>query len=478
MLPTYRALRNILKTVIANKAEQGHVTEGLEQTLDLLPDSYDALWALARRVADLPLRADWPYVEPSDLDGIWAECDPSRPVGPVGKIDLADSARRVEQAFLSSCAGCILGKPLEINPTLDEIRRALEAIGDWPMRDYISEKIAPHLPRRFHGSSPETLRQNIRYVAPDDDINYTIMGMLILERGGAAFTRKDVHDLWLTHLPIWTTFGPERTVLLKAGMAGLGGAVGDADFAEWTRVLNPREELCGALIRADAYGYACPGRPALAAEFAWRDASFTHRRTGIYGTMFVAAAIAAAQVVRDRLEIFQIALKFVPQRSRFHRIVADSLNDVAQAKDWLDGYYRIHGKYKEYSHCRVYQEVGTLINTLRFAQDIGDGICKQVSQGNDTDSFGATAGSLLGCYFGPGHLEERWLRPFNDDLHTALAWFFDRGLSSVARRMSGLPSRIAADLGKGAAASPAAAPAADTAGTGIASARSPAASAG
>jgi hypothetical protein len=46
-------------------------------------------------------------------------------------------------------------------------------------------------------------------------------------------------------------------------------------------VLNPKDEYCGALIRADAYGYACPGRPALAAELAWRDASLTHRRTGI-----------------------------------------------------------------------------------------------------------------------------------------------------------------------------------------------------
>jgi len=197
------------------------------------------------------------------------------------------------------------------------------------------------------------------------------------------------------------------------------------------------------VIRADAYGYACPGNPALAAELAWRDASFTHRKTGVYGTMFVAAAIAAAFVERDPLRLFGTALQFVPRRSRFYRIVEDSLNEVALASDWLDGYHRIHGKYKEYSHCQIYQECGTLINTLRFAENISDGFCKQVSQGNDTDSFGATAGSILGAWFGPDRLDRSWLTPFRDEIRTGLNFFYERSLSALAKRMAKLPERMA-----------------------------------
>jgi ADP-ribosylglycohydrolase len=63
-------------------------------------------------------------------------------------------------------------------------------------------------------------------------------------------------------------------------------------------------------------------------------------------------------------------------------------------------------------------------------------------QGNDTDSYGATAGSILGCFFGPGHLEERWLTPFNDDIHTALCWFYERSLSTLAQRMGQLPRKF------------------------------------
>jgi hypothetical protein len=133
-----------------------------------------------------------------------------------------------------------------------------------------------------------------------------------------------------------------------------------------------------------------------------------------------------------------VALQFVPRRSRFHRIISDSLDEVSRASDWLDGYGRIHKKYSEYGHCKVYQECGTLINTLRFATSIDDGFCKQVSQGNDTDSFGATAGSILGAYWGPGHLDPRWLAPFQDEIRTGLNFFPERSLSTLAKRMGKL----------------------------------------
>jgi hypothetical protein len=48
------------------------VTGGLLSEPKHLPDSYDAFAALAERVRNLPLRKDWSYEEPNDLDGIWA----------------------------------------------------------------------------------------------------------------------------------------------------------------------------------------------------------------------------------------------------------------------------------------------------------------------------------------------------------------------------------------------------------------------
>ena len=431
----------MLNAIIGEKSDQGHVTEGLVEQLACVSESYDAMVLFAQKLANLPLRPDWPFVEPSDWAGIEAQMDPSRPRGRFRSISADDAAKRVYTAFLSSVCGCMLGKPLEINPTLDEIRTASEAIGEWPIRDYISEKINMQGRRHFHPDAPMTLRETLRYAAPDDDINYTIMGMLLLEDHGLDFTHDQMRRKWLENIPVHQAWGPERGMILKSGIASLsnGNPPGSQWYDDAASVMNPGEELCGAMIRADAYGYACPGNPELAAKLAWKDASFTHRRTGIYGTMFAAAAMAAAPVCTERLDVFRIAQQFVPQKSRFYKIVSDSLEEVTRATDWLDGYNRIHGKYKQYAHCRIYQEAGTLINSLRFAENIGDGFCKQVSQGNDTDSFGATAGSILGLYFGPDALEHRWLAPLNNTIHCSLACFYEQNLHNVALRMSRLP---------------------------------------
>ena len=108
---------------------------------------------------------------------------------------------------------------------------------------------------------------------------------------------------------------------------------------------------------------------------------------------------------------------------------------VKDASDWMEGYEAINKKYGEFRHCQVYQETASLMNSMKFAEDVGHGICIQVSQGMDTDCFGEIIGSLLGAFFGPGHLEDRWLEPFNDIYHTSLGSFYEQSLTAVAKRM-------------------------------------------
>ena len=457
MLLSRKALSEFLQLIVNDKAAQGFALdpEAWRLEINAASDSYDALHELAERLKCLPLREDWPYREPLDWAGIAAESEYLRPADKWVQPDLEQAARNAEAAFLGSVCGCMLGKPIEVDPSLAELKSAGESVGEWPIRDYVSRAFVAALGRR-HPSAGQTLREKIACVAADDDIHYTLLGMLLLEQRGLGFGAPDVGDLWSLHIPPGWTWGAERTALIATAAASHHLLSRDAQAGEYdASLLNPGDEMCGAMIRADAYGYACPGNPDLAARLAWKDASFTHVRTGVYAAMFIAATIALSHTAdatlagNERLEIIREAGKRLPVNSRFAVILRDSLEQVAAAGDWMEGYHAIHGRYRQYSHCQVYQEVGTLINTLKFARSVDHGFCIQVCQGNDTDSFGATAGSILGCFFGPGHLDERWLRPLGNTVLHALADLHEYDLAALTQRIGRLPELVFQEYNRG-----------------------------
>ncbi|HUR78118.1 MAG TPA: ADP-ribosylglycohydrolase family protein [Acidimicrobiales bacterium] len=453
MFLTTDQIRGALATCIDEAAAQGVDDGGLHDELNAVPDSFDALYAFADYLATRPLRADWPFVEPLLFEDIRAEWSPEATVDDLAAaMSAGEKAARVEAAFYGRVAGCILGKPVEVMPTAEQLKDALEPLGQWPLRGWVPEAALDKLDglsgRWRQPQWVDTVEGRISFVAGDDDINYCVLATLLIERRGAAFTGADVQQQWQLQLSPAVTFGPERTMLLRRGAAGNNYApVDEGDALRWPTVLNPGSELCGAFIRVDAYAWAALGRPALAAELAWRDAATTHVRTGVYSSMWIAALLAATPFVDAWDDLARLALAYVPQRSRFADVVRESIDDVASADDWWSANRALVARRPDAGHCMITQEVGTLLNTLRFAGDTGEGICLQVSQGNDTDSFGATAGSVLGLRFGTGGLDhEKWITPFNDDLRLAMVLPPERSLCAMAARAARLPERVAADL--------------------------------
>lgn len=49
-------------------------------------------------------------------------------------------------------------------------------------------------------SRPTSLAENIDGMPEDDDLNYPLLGLLLLRRHGAEFTTADVARLWLDEL--------------------------------------------------------------------------------------------------------------------------------------------------------------------------------------------------------------------------------------------------------------------------------------
>lgn len=159
-----------------------------------------------------------------------------------------------------------------------------------------------------YGSDKINWINNVEHMVEDDDTNYTIIGLKILEEYGLNFTPEDVAESWMANLPILHTCTAERVAYQN--LVNLIMPPESASFR------NPYREWIGAQIRADFFGYITPGYPELGAELAWRDASISHLKNGIYGEMWVAAMLSAAAVTDDIAEIINIGLSEIPQNSR------------------------------------------------------------------------------------------------------------------------------------------------------------------
>ena len=116
---------------------------------------------------------------------------------------------RIRAAWQGRISGCILGKPVEVlsfQRGLDGLRVYLAETDALPLRDYVP---------LLKGSSVEQLgkgccRGHISRAEPDDDINYTVLALLLMEEHGSAFSVADVARAWLNRLPAGVTWTAER----------------------------------------------------------------------------------------------------------------------------------------------------------------------------------------------------------------------------------------------------------------------------
>ncbi|MFJ2933247.1 ADP-ribosylglycohydrolase family protein [Streptomyces sp. NPDC087219] len=337
---------------------------------------------------------------------------------------------RLHAAWLGRAAGCLLGKPVEKLP-LTAIRALARAAGNWPLSTWFtargvpSELLAAHPWNRR--SAPTSLAENIDGMPEDDDLNYPLLNLLLLQRHGRGFTTADVARLWLDELPAGRTFTAERVAYrnLLDGIEPPLTAVHRNPFREWI----------GAQIRADVHGWTHPGDPVAAAEQAYRDATLTHTANGVYGAMFVAATLAAAATgTADVHRSLAEGLAVIPPRSRLAQAVRRGIGLARDTPDFDTVVDRLHSELGGYHWVHAVPNAAVLAAALTHADgDFTRSICAAVSGGWDTDSNGATAGSVAGLLAGhPDRLPERWTTPLKNRLATSVPSFDGIGFDTLA----------------------------------------------
>ncbi len=406
--PTFPDLHKLIED-LKHYAELKH-EYGSKGIAPKLAQAERALRSALRDVKALPEDRKLAAAEPDDLDAIRA----LRPRGPRRLWDRYHKKRyptQIEGALMARCAGNILGAIVELYP-IWRMKHVARLCGDeFPPTRYWSRSATPFNQRYQTFICESYTRGKIDGVPVDDDLAYTQVGLLILEEYGLDFTTADVGEAWRKYLPMACTAEDVALKNLKAGIAAKKAAEKDNPYCQWI----------GADIRADPWGYVAPGWPEKAAELAYRDAYLSHRRNGIYGEMFFAAAIAAAFAVDDPIEAIRIGLTEIPRDCTLAKDVkwalkvGPTVKDHQQARDIVDK--RFKGMHPVHTNNNA---ALTIFGLFIGGTDVTKVIGQTVAMGLDNDCTAATAGSLVGAVVGGNGVPKRWTRGFNNKMHSYL----------------------------------------------------------
>ncbi len=438
---------NLIKEELKQRADEGcEIPAALLQRVAELHPEQDAwnnevLDGLYEELMGLEPDPGLAAEEPGDLKAIRA----LRPDGPrdLGWAPSEDELLdRLHGAWMGRCAGCALGKPVEgMGMTRDEngllngrknIKRYLQNRGDWPLADYFSAKDAGD-GLKVHCEL--STREKIAFMEADDDIHYSLTGLGVLEQHGPGFKWDDVARYWLSHIPVTAICTAEAQAILnfQNKTSRCGGGHATPEFTR--RFRNPCREWIGAQIRADGWAWACAGKPELAAEFAWRDACWTHERNGIYGEMMFASIIAAAFAESDPAKLVEIGLSEIPRGCRLARAVRDCLGWIHQHGDFESCMEKVEEVFQEM------HAVHTINNALICVLSLFYGKMKPeesaaiaVMCGLDTDCNGATAGSITGAAAGRKNFGGVLAAKLNDTVQPNMLGFQKVTMAGLAAR--------------------------------------------
>jgi ADP-ribosylglycohydrolase len=385
-----------------------------------------------RRVRALRPEPRLARAEPNDLARIRA----LRPRGPRRMWPRFDRERyldRLEGAFMARCAGCTLGAPVEGWPVERMANLARETKQPFPPVDYWPRVPDPYQLRYKSGARESYTRDKMDGVPVDDDIVYTLLGLLVVEEYGPRFTLEQNGRAWLKRLPLACTAEHVTLENLKKGRPAAKAGARDNPYCEWI----------GADIRSDPWGYMAPGLPEFAADMAYRDAYLSHRRNGIFGEMYFSAVIAAAFAVEDPVEALEIGLTEIPRGCSTAKAVRWALKTAPQVRNYKDARAAVDRRFKGYSIAHTLNNACLTIWGLTIGgRDVTRVIGETVAMGLDNDCTAATAGSIVGAVVGRRGVPAHWTRPFHNTVHSYLTTHKKFSIDDLLRRFARQAERV------------------------------------
>lgn len=404
-------------------AETGRDVTPLRARFEHLEPTDEAeLIALYEEILALPAPTQWPYFESSDLDSIKDALPEASGTAPVRRIE-----DRLLGAWAGRIAGNMIGKPFEIGPTRESIRTYLQSVDSYPLTGYVPfADGADRSVLGMWGFEGVTLGR-ISGAVRDDDIDYTVLGLHVLETYGLDYSTRDVAYEWLSRFPAYQVFTAERNTYQNL--------VREIPLSDVGEHHNPPREWIGALIRADVFGFVYPGRPRDAALLSYNDAYLSHRANGIYGEMWAAALVSSAFTAKSPEESILESLRHIPTTSRLSAEVEAVVDAYRDGRDWETVLDEISDRHSAMSWVHTINNAGALTAAILWGRgDFAATVGLSVQAGLDTDSIGATAGSWAGAFNGFQSLPEHITAPIGDLYRSGVFGFGDVSIRDLTER--------------------------------------------
>ena len=417
----------MLADEIVQRREAGHLVAEPDRR-DLLAADDDELRAAFMAVEASPRSPSWPYEEPAGLTAISAaRAAPPRRVAPA--LDDDALLDRVQgEAWLGRCAVCMLGKPSSSQADDRRLPRALES-------DYPLVRLLPAARQGQHNSYEMQARTAEREGDPasrhqttsrrDDDIDYTILGLHMLEdpRGGVQSATSVASGWTISRSP--RVYTGERAAYrnLVIGLAP----------PERATHRNPYREWIGAQIRADMGGYVAAGDLSEGPGSRSRTHGSPHANRDP-----MALCGRRGYSSRARRPTTLARVEGLPRRSsRRGRGWPRRCTSCSKLRE--------RGSTWEEARDRSSSEFGGLhsVHTVNNAASVdallwGEGDYTARSAGCagrvGRRVQGATAGSVFGALHGADGLPAHWVAPLNDRVASALLGFDGVRISELAAR--------------------------------------------
>jgi len=350
---------------------------------------------------------------------------------------------------------CKLRREFDMTITLEDYKK--KVLGCWMGKNIGGTLGAPFEWRR-QVNNVDFYTQDLKgEPLPNDDLDIQLLWLIMLEEQGINVNAHIMAEYWQNFVtPYWAEYGNAK-VNMQAGI-----------LPPYTGIRNNYyKNSCGAFIRSEIWACIAPGRPDIAAKYAYEDAILDHGDgEGTHAAVFCAAMESAAFIEKDINKLIEIGLSYIPEDCGIVKAIHCAIASYKEGLTWLEARHKMLEAYRgsvffgsldmiaKEDIDRGFAEgdmgwdapsnIGILIIGLLYGEgDFDRSLCTTVNCGEDTDCTGATLGALYGIIYGIDHIPEKWIQPIGRGIKTACLNIGDLGFlgSNVPADVDNLTAR-------------------------------------